>query len=117
MAVKKTYIYRLEMGHQDQIEETIFIYARNAGIAVDYCKTIYKDKKYDHFHAIKVGASNELRETSIFTKDENERIRKTNAVGADAYAEREMELSGIQDHSGDGSDASGDIPERQSQSV
>ena len=49
MAQKKTYIYRVMIGKHGDIFEDIFMYARNADVAISYCreqfKTIYPEIK------------------------------------------------------------------------
>ena len=92
MAEKKTYIYKVSMSRNNGPEKTVHLYARNAGIAVEFCKEAYKDKKYDAFKAVKKGES-VLRETAFLTSEEERKLQSLQPE-ADAYAERRKEVSG-----------------------
>ena len=91
MAQKKTYIYRMMIGHNDKVEVDLFMYARNADDAKVFCKTLYKDKKYDAYKAIKVGLSHALKETQIIQDYEAEKLRNSIASQSDKYREIETE--------------------------
>lgn len=91
MAHKKTYIYRVLIGHDENIEVDIFMFARNSHVAKDYCKELYKDKKYNSYQVIKVGLSHYLRETGIMSEYEAWKLRDSIASQSDKYSEREVE--------------------------
>ena len=79
------------IGHDDRVEVDIFMYARNAGIATEYCKEIYKEKKYNSYQAIKVGLSHTLVDTQILQKDEADQLRQAGGDRGEKYSEREIE--------------------------
>ena len=91
MAQKKTYVYRLLIGHDSNVEVDCFMYARNAGQAIDFCKELYKDKKYNSYQAIKVGLSHTLQETQVLSNYEADQLRKAGAEKGDKFSEREIE--------------------------
>lgn len=91
MAQKKTYIYRMLIGNNDNTEIDTFCMARNAGIAIDFCKEKYKDKKYNSYQAIKVGISHTLQDTQILEPAEAEKLRRAGATRSEKYSEREIE--------------------------
>lgn len=91
MSQKKTYVYRLLIGNNDNVEVDCFMYARNAGRAIDYCKELYKDKKYNSYQAIKVGISHSLQETQILSNYEAEKLRNAGAEKGEKFSEREIE--------------------------
>ena len=92
MAQKKTYIYRVLIGYNGNTEVDIFMYARNEKTALDYCKQLYKDKKYNYYKPIKVGISLWLRDTGIVTAKEDEQLRNSVASIGETYYEREIEM-------------------------
>ena len=91
MAKKKTYIYRMLIGNGDNIEEDIFMFARNATVATEFCKDIYRKKKYNNYKAIKVGISHKLRDTQIVCDADDEKLRNSIASQGDRYREIEIE--------------------------
>lgn len=91
MAKKKTYIYRILAGNNDNIEVDVFMFARNAYIATEFCKNLYKEKKYNTYKAIKVGVSHKLRDTQIVCDADDERLRNSIASQGDRYKEIEVE--------------------------
>ena len=92
MAQKKTYLYRMLIGHNEKTEVDIFMYARNKETAIDYCKELYRDKKYNHYQPIKVGVSLHLRDTGIVSNYEDQKLRNSIAVQGESYSEREVVL-------------------------
>ena len=88
MAQKKSYIYHLLIGHENNVEVDIFMVARNAGVAIDYCKDFYKDKKYNSYQAIKVGVSRTLQDTRIMDDYEAQMLIKSGASLSDFYSEK-----------------------------
>lgn len=91
MARKKTYIYRILIGHGDTPEKDFFMTARNAGVAVDFCKELYRKDKYESYQAIKVGICHTLQDTRILDNEEAEELRKAGAERSEKFAEREIE--------------------------
>ena len=91
MAQKKTYIYRMNVGRNNKAETDFFMYARNSKTAIEYCKEIYKDKKYNYFKPIKVGVSLWLRDTGIVSDEEDKKLRNSIAVKSESYSERDFE--------------------------
>ena len=91
MAQKKTYIYRMLIGHDDNIEVDIFLFARNANNAKEFCKQVYKDNKYNTFKPIKVGISHTLKDTQIVSEYESEKLKNSIASKGDKYSERKIE--------------------------
>lgn len=89
MAQKKCYVYRIEMGNNNIVKETVYGMARNAGYMIAFCQERYKDKHYDSFKAIKVGLSKVLRDTFIMEGMEEWQIKQTLASRAELFAERE----------------------------
>ena len=92
MAQKKTYLYRMLIGYNDKNEVDIFMYARNKETAINYCKELYRDKKYNHYQAIKVGVSLHLRDTGLVSDYEDNKLRHSVAVQGESYSEREVVL-------------------------
>lgn len=92
MSQKKTFIYRMKLGYNDKVETDVFMYARNKETAINYCKELYRDKKYNKFKAIKVGISLWLRDTGIVTAEEDKQLRNSVASMSDTYYEREIEM-------------------------
>ena len=91
MSQKKTYIYHMLIGHDNKTEVDIFCYANNAGLAVEYCKELYKDKKYNSYQAKKVGVSLYPRETQIVSDGDAMKLRKAGADKDVQFSEREIE--------------------------
>jgi hypothetical protein len=92
MAQKKTYIYRVLIGNNGNVFEDIFLYARNAKVALDFCKEIYKDKKYNYYYANKVGLSHTLRNTEIITGYSAYKLRNSIAAEDKKFSEREVAM-------------------------
>ena len=90
MAQKKTYIYRMLIGHNNKTEVDIFMYARNKETAIEYCKELYRKQKYNSYKPIKVGVSLWLRDTGIVTAEEDKKLRNSVASMSDNYSEREI---------------------------
>ena len=92
MSQKKTYVYHVLIGNNDNVEVDCYAYARNAGRIIDYCKELYKDKKYNSYQAIKLGLCHTLQDTRILEDYESERLRRAGAEQGDKYSEREVEM-------------------------
>ncbi len=92
MARKKTYIYRMLIGNNEEIEVNIYVYARNANTACDFCRRIYSDKKYNTYKAIKVGLSHIIRETQVVSEYETQKLNNSIASKGDKYSEREVKV-------------------------
>ena len=90
--MKTTYLYRMLIGHNDNVEIDIFMYARNSKTAIEYCKELYRDKKYNHYRPIKVGVSLYVRDTGLVSKEDDEKLRDSIAVMGERYSEREVVL-------------------------
>jgi len=93
MAQKKTYIYRILIGHKDNILVDIFMYARNSKVAVEYCKEKYREEKYDYYKAVKVGISHTLKDTEIVDDYTAVKLKHSIAAQDVKFAERNMEFS------------------------
>lgn len=91
MSHKKTYIYHMQIGHDDKVEVDCFMAAGNAGIAVDFCKELYRDKKYNSYRANKVGVYHEKMETRILDAGTEYKLRQAGADKGEKYSEREIE--------------------------
>lgn len=89
---KKTYLYHMLIGNNDRVEVDCFVFARNSGVAIDFCKELYKEKKYNSYQAIKIGLSHMLRETQIIPKEDEPKIRLAIANKPDKYSEREINI-------------------------
>lgn len=117
MAPKKTYIYRIIIGKGEKTYVDTFMYARNSGVAIDYCKNLYKDRKYDSYKAIKVGISHSLKDTEIISEYEAKRMKAAGATRSEKYAERtDMDKQGIPSDSDNGSETVTNIPEQVTES-
>lgn len=91
MARKQTYIYRVLIGHEGNTEIDNFMYARNAEDAKEFCKELYRDKKFNYYKAIKVGVSHFLRDTQIIKGYEADKLKNSIASQGDKYAEKIIE--------------------------
>lgn len=89
---KKTYIYRMLIGHNGNVEVDLFMYARNQNVALAFCKEKYHDQKYNYYKPIKVGVSHMLRDTQIVSEYEAEKLKNSIASKGDKYSEREVEM-------------------------
>ncbi len=89
---KKTYLYRMIIGNNQRQEFDVFVYARNSKTALEYCKELYREKKYNYYKPIKVGVSLYLRSTGIVDKEDEVKLRNSIAVKGDSYTEREVVL-------------------------
>ena len=92
MAQKKSYMYHMLIGQDNNAEVDCFMIARNAGVAIDYCKNLYKDKKYNSYQAIKVGICHKLEETRILDNEEEAKLRHAGADRGIKYREKEVEM-------------------------
>ena len=87
---KKTYLYHMLIGNNDKVEVDCFMFARNSGVAIDFCKELYREMRYNSYQAIKIGQSHILRETQIVPKENEPKIRQAIANKPDKYSEREI---------------------------
>lgn len=92
MARKKTYIYRVQIGHNGVADVIGFMYARNSHDATSYCKELYREKKYNYYKMIKVGVSHTLQETRFIGDAEAAKLMSSMASQSDKYAERETNV-------------------------
>ena len=91
MPQKKTYIYHMQIGQDDKVEVDCFVAAGNAGIAVDYCKEVYREKKYNSYKANKVGAYHEKQKPHFLESEDEYKLRQAGADKGNKYSEREIE--------------------------
>ena len=51
MAVKRTYVYLVQIGEPDKIEGYMYVRARNQARAIDFCKRVmrFKGRKYSYY--------------------------------------------------------------------
>lgn len=89
---KKIYLYRMIVGNNGKQEFDVFVYARNSKVALEYCKELYRDKKYNYYKPIKVGVSLYLRNTGIVSDEQDQKLRNSIAVKGESYTEREVVL-------------------------
>jgi hypothetical protein len=80
------------IGHNGNIEVDTFMFARNADVAKEFCKELYRDKKYNFYKAIKVGLSHILRDTQIVSDYEDRKLRNSIASQGDRYREIDVEV-------------------------
>ena len=97
MSSKVIHIYRVEMGHVNDIQKTHWVYARNAKLAKEYCKSYFKALHYDYFKAIMVGEVIVPMDIDVMSlSDEDvEKIEKTIAKDGDRYAEHRYGVSRV----------------------
>ena len=87
MAAKRTYIYRLDIGHYGKPPEVIeFFYAPNAKRLIQYAQQMYKKEKYNVFKPVKVGLSKTIEEMRMISDFESWQLKQN--MTADAYSER-----------------------------
>ena len=87
MAKKKTYIYRLEAGHDKKPTEVIeFFYAPNSKRLIQYAQSLYKKEKYNRFKTIKVGVTKDHEEMRRISDFESWYLKKN--MTAEFYSER-----------------------------
>ena len=79
------------IGNNDDIDIDVYMYARNADVEKEFCKKIYKEKKYNTYKAIKVGMTLTLKDTQIVTDYESDKLKSSTASLSDSYCEREAE--------------------------
>lgn len=91
MAAKATYMYQVTMGHGNKEELVAYVYARNAGKAVDGMKEIYKENKFDSFAAKMFGEADirvHPEPFMLMSRDEVEIISHNQLANAPAYSQR-----------------------------
>lgn len=91
MSAKSVYLYQVTMGHDDREEETVYVYARNAGLAVDELKNMYKDKKYNTYRSKMFGQADIKVHPKPFEMMSNEEVAYilTHGLAKEkAYAQR-----------------------------
>jgi len=89
MAKKKTYIYHVLIGKNSVTEIDTFMFARNANDGEQFCKNLYKDKRYDSYKLIKVGKTHALEDTQILPDHLIEALRNKGYDKAEIYREIE----------------------------
>lgn len=89
--MKKTYVYHMLIGHNNKTELDFFMYARNATFALEYCKDLYREKKYNFYKAIKVGISHKERTTQIIPEEDAVKIRQAGADEIKKFSERQID--------------------------
>lgn len=95
MARRSVFLYGVIMGHGNKEEKVVYCYARNAGLAIENYKQLFKEEKYDHFRAKMFGEADVRVHDKPFepmTKEEVEYISKNGLAKADAYAQRKSTL-------------------------
>lgn len=91
MAVKTTYIYRVEFRNNDELKETRFCYARNASVIKEEYRNLCKEYKYNHMDIIVFGAANIKKHPGPFEEmpqDEVNYLLSNNLGTANAYSNR-----------------------------
>ena len=87
MAVKRTFIYRLEAGYNNKPPEVIeFFYASNSKKLIQYAQQIWKKEKYNRYTTVKVGLSKTIEEMRMISDFESWQLKQY--MTADAYSER-----------------------------
>jgi len=84
----KTYIYHVLIGHAGKTETDAFIFARNAKEGRRFCNERFRNKHYDYYKFVKIGASFYPRETQFVSKEDEEKMRKYIKSDDDVYSER-----------------------------
>ena len=87
MARKKTYIYHVLIGNDNQTDIDIFVLARNMSDGISFLQEKYRDKKYNSYKMIKIGESGLLEETQIISNDKAEKLRKAGMANNTAFRE------------------------------
>ena len=98
MSSKRTFMYRIEMGHHPNVSEIAFCYARNKDVAISNMQNIFKSKRYNMFKAYKFGEAEQKIYSGpfkLFSKDEEEYFKRTKSTVGEQYAERRNNISGI----------------------
>ena len=92
-----THIYRMEMGKGGKAECATWLYARNAKEAKEYCKLVFKDKRYDFFRAIMVGETKApvANAPCLLSDFEMNQITSTIAKDGEHYAEHRWGVPGV----------------------
>lgn len=91
MSGKVIHIYRVDMGHVNDIQNTHWVYARNATVALAVCKKMFKDMRYDYYKAVMVGETTfPAADGESLSKEEISVIETTHAKDGDRYAERRV---------------------------
>ena len=88
--MKITYLYRMLIGYNNNVDVDLFMYARNAKVAKEYCKELYREKKYNYYHPIKVGLSFFPRDTGLVSDEDDLKLRSSLAVQGEKYSEKEI---------------------------
>lgn len=99
MAVKETFIYRVEMGHHPEVKEIAFCYARNSSYAIYHMQMLFKDRHYNLYKAYRLGEADFARHPwsfELLPKDEEEYLRKIRSTVGETYEEHRHSISRIQ---------------------
>lgn len=87
MATKRTYIYRLEAGHDKKEPEVVeFFYAPNSKKLIQYAQTLYRKEKYNRYITVKVGVSKVPEKIRKVSEYESWYLKQF--MTADFYSER-----------------------------
>lgn len=98
MSDKRTFIYRVEMGHHPDVKEITFCYARNKDCVLEHMKTIFKDRHYNMFRTYKLGETDPRKHPGpfeILPKDEEQYLRKIRSTVGEEYADRRRDISRV----------------------
>jgi len=92
MANRVTHIYRVDIGCQNKVDETVWVYSPNAKFAKEYCKqNFFQDRKYDHYHAVMVGETKTplppIPVVTPLSPEEVEQISSTPAKDGEYFVE------------------------------
>lgn len=91
MAAKSTYMYQVTLAHGNDEPIIAYCYARNASVAVENMKKIYKDKKPDYVAAKLFGEVDIKVHPEPFmpmSKEEVDYISRSQIASAPAYSQR-----------------------------
>ena len=86
--MKRTYVYHILIGNNENVDVDLFMLARNAGVAIEFCQDIYRQKHYNSYKAIKVGVSDLPQDTRIMNEEETEQLIRAGAANSDKFSER-----------------------------
>ena len=100
MANKVTHIYRVDIGIQNKVYETAWVYASNAKLAKTYCReNLFTDKKYDHYNAVMVGETKvplpTIPAVVPLSQEEIKQIESTPAKEGDRFVEHRFGIPGL----------------------
>ena len=91
MAAKVTYIYRVELGHNDIVDEIKYCYARNSNIVKQALREYCRQKKYNSIRTIAFGDADIKKHSGIYEELYEDEIRyliEHNIGNEEAYSYR-----------------------------